>query len=314
MVKATIFFLSALFLSFAMASKSEVRIADKSTVRVGEPIRLGTLMKGQIDDSELSDRIYNLVVFEAFTDEVEKTFESEELAYTLRQKLSFQDLQRVSIKIPRNFKIKGKRNFLYQGDLMREISNQALSLCSDCTVEFDDLKMPALDIKGEILRVRLETQTLKAAGSFLLPLVVETSQGRSSFWVTGKISLYKLAPVAKRLLRANERITEADFEMKRVNVSFAKDGVPSADSLAGKLTARLLTLGQPIFEADLKKEKAAKRGQTIKIVVGDEGFEIVSSGVAQEAGSLGDSIKVKMSDTQKLLSGVLTDNGVVRLQ
>lgn len=313
-MKSVFFLIAALFLSWAFASKSEVRIAEKSTVRVGEPIRLGLLIQDQIADQELSDRIYNLVIFEALTEETEKTYESEELALTLRQKLSFQDLQRLSMKIPDQFKIQARRDFLSQTDIMREISKEASRRCLGCTIEFDDLKLPEMKIKGEILQVRLETQPLKGAGSFLLPLIIETSQGKNALWVTGKISFYKSAPVAKRLLRANERITSDDFEMRKVDVSFAKDGIPTADSLAGKMAARILTVGQPIFAGDLKKEPAAVRGQSVKILIGNENYEIATSGTAEEAGSIGDLIKVKSSETKKLLTGVLVDKGVVRLQ
>lgn len=298
----------------ALAERFEVRVAEKSTVRVGEPVRLGNLMSGQIQDSELSDRIYNLVVFEAIPNEEEKSFKSEELALILRQKLSFQDLQRLSMKIPELVRIRAQRNHLHSGDLMREISEQARALCTGCTIEFDDLKIPELKIREEVLQTHLETQNLKSAGSFLLPLQVQTSQGKSVYWVTGRISFFKEAPVAKHLIRSGERVLENDVEMKKINVSFAKDGAPSLDELNGKIVVRTISMGQPIFANDLKREPAAQRGQLIKILVGNEGFEVASSGTAEESGGIGDVIKVKSADTQKMLSGVLIDKATVRIQ
>ena len=298
----------------ALAERFEVRVAEKSTVRVGEPVRLGNLISGQIQDSDLSDRIYNLVVFESIPNEEEKTFKSEELALILRQKLSFQDLQRLSMKIPEQVRIRAQRNYLQAGDLMREISDQARALCSGCTIEFDDLKIPELKVREEVLQTRLETQNLKGAGGFLLPLQVQTSQGKSVYWVTGRISFFKEAPVAKHMIRSGDRILENDVEMKKVNVSFAKDGAPSLDELNGKIAVRTISMGQPIFASDLKREPAALRGQLIKILVGNEGFEVASSGTAEEAGGIGDVIKVKSSDTQKMLSGVLIDKATVRIQ
>jgi flagella basal body P-ring formation protein FlgA len=298
----------------AQAERAEVRVAEKSTVRVGEPVRLGNLISGQIQDTELSNRIYNLVVFDAITSEEEKSFQSEELALILRQKLSFQDLQRLSMKIPEVVRVRAQRNYLHAGDIVREISEQAKRICTDCSMEFDDLKIPELKVREEVLQTRLETQNLKAAGSFLLPLQVETSQGRSVYWVTGKISFFKEAPVAKRLIRSGERLSEADVEMKKINVSFNKDGAPTLQELAGKISLRTITMGQPVFVSDLKKEPAATRGQIIKILIGDENFEVVSAGTAEEGGGIGDVIKVKSSETQKLLSGVLVEKGTVRVQ
>jgi flagella basal body P-ring formation protein FlgA len=313
-VKFFVVLLTICFGLSAWALKSEIRVAEVSTVRVGDPIRLGALVQEYIADPELNAKVQELVVFEALTDETEKVYESEELALTLRQKLSFQDLQRIAVKIPNQFRIKAKRNFLYQGEIMRKITEQALNACDGCTVEFESLNLPELKVKGEILKTQLETQPLKAAGSFLLPLIVETSQGKNTFWVTGKIAFYKTAPVARRLLRANERINAGDFEMKKVNVSFAKDGIPAAESIQGKMAARMLTVGQAIFEADLKREPAATRGQIVKILVGNESFEVATSGTAEETGNIGDMIKVKSNDTKKLFSGVLIEKGVVRVQ
>jgi len=308
--------LIAIFISVsrAQAERFEVRVASISTVRVGEPVRLGNLIVGQIQDLELSNKIYNLVVFEAITSEEEKIFRNEELALILRQKLSFQDLQKLSMKIPENVRVRAQRNYLHAGDFIREISEQAKGLCAGCVIEFDDLKIPVLKLREEVLLTRLDVQNLKAAGSFLLPLQVETSNGKSVYWVTGKLSFFKEAPVAKRMIRSGDRFSENDVEMKKINVSFAKDGSPSLQELNGKIAIRTITMGQPIFMNDLKREPAATRGQIIKILVGDESFEVSSTGTAQEAGGIGDVIKVKSSDTQKMLSGVLIEKGTVRIQ
>lgn len=306
--------LLSLCFSLARAAKFEVRVADKTTVRTGDPVRLGTLISGQIEDKELSDKIYDLVVFEPLTSEGEHVYRSEELALTLRRKLSFQDLQRLSMKIPEQFAIRAKRNYIYPADLIREITQAAQRVCGDCTVQFDDLKVPEIKAKDEILQTRLETQPLKAAGSFLLPLITETSNGKNVFWVTGRISFYKLAPVARRLLQSNEALSQNDFEFRKVDVSFARDGVPTGDELIGKTLSRTISIGQPIFAGDLKKEVAARRGQMVKILVGGEAFEIATSGVAEEGGSIGEVIRVKSDDTKKMLSGVLVDKATVRIQ
>jgi flagella basal body P-ring formation protein FlgA len=309
-----VLFISCLGVFAARASKFEVRVAEKSTVRAGDPIRLVALLKGEIPDSELNAKLSDLVVFEALANGTEKTFKSQELVLILRERLSFQDLQRLSVKVPERFVVRAQRNFLYPTDIAREIKERAQAMCAPCTVEFEDLNMPEMKGANEVLQTHLDTQALKGAGSFLLPLQVETSQGRNVHWVTGKISFYKMAPVAKRLIRANERIAESDFEIKKINISYAKDGIPSKEDLSGKLSMRTLAVGQPIFAADLKKEPAATRGQSVRILTGNESFEIVTSGIAEEGGSIGDSIKVKSSDTQKLLSGVLIDKGTVRVQ
>lgn len=314
MLKYLIVILLSLFLVNAFAVRSEVRVAEKSTVRVGDAVRLGTLLVGQIEDTELLNRVYDIQVFEGFTSEGEKTFTSKQLALTLRQKLSFQDLQLLSVKIPEVFTVKAVRNYLYPNDIMRQISQAGRNVCLGCTVEFQDLTLPELKTNQEVLKVTLDSQSVRQSGSFVLPLIVETSNGKSNYWVSGKMNFFRMAPVATRMIKFGERIQSGDFEYRNVNVTFAKDGVPQEAALGGKVAGKTITAGQVIYLGDLKKEAAAQRGQIVKIIVGGEHLEVISSGTAEETGSIGDMIRVKSSDTQKVLSGVLVEKGIVRVE
>jgi flagella basal body P-ring formation protein FlgA len=299
---------------WAKADKLEVRIADMSTVRTGDPIRLGTISSGLEKDPILYRRIYDTVVYEPIDSESTQTFTSESLAIILRNKLSMQDLQQVSFKIPESFALKARRNFIYPQDIQHSIVLQAENTCKPCDVIIDDLRIPVVKTQNEILSVNLDTTNLKGAGGFLLPLNMETSQGKNSVWVTGRLSIYKMAPVAKRLIQMNERLTESDFEFKRVNINFTRDGIPAAAELVGKMASHPIGYGQTIFYADLKNELAARRGEIVKLILGDKEFEVSSQGTAEEQGSIGDIIRVKVSDSQKMMSGILVDKGVVRIQ
>jgi flagellar basal body P-ring formation protein FlgA len=294
--------------------KTEIKVSEKSTVRVGDPIRLGYLIPGPVANTELLDKVYDVIVFEALNSEEDKVLTSSQIAQTLRQKLSFQDLQHLALKVPEEVTIQVRRNFLYPTDIARDIRRQAQQICSGCQIQFEDLTLPEFISNEEILKTRLDLQSLRMGGSFLLPLHIETSKGKSQVWVTGKVSFYKDAPVAKRMIRSGESLSSDDFEIKNVNVTLARDGVPTLEEIKDHLAAKMITVGQAIFFSDLKKEPAALRGQMVRILVGDEGFEITSSGIAQEAGSKGDMIKVKSTDTQKVLAGVLVDKGTVRVQ
>ena len=298
----------------AKADKLDVRISELSTVRVGEPIRLGVISTGLEKNSALYKKIYDTVVYEPISSEQTQIFTSESLAVILRNKLSMQDLQQVSFSIPENFSLRARRNYIYPQDIKRSIIIQAQANCKPCDVVIDDLKIPDVATRNEIMTVDLDTSTLKGAGGFLLPLNMETSQGKNSVWITGRLTVFKMAPVAKRLIQMNERLTASDFELKRVNINFTRDGIPTADELMGKIASHPIGYGQTIFYADLKNELAAKRGEIVKLLLGDKEFEVTSQGTAEEQGALGDVIKVKVSDSQKLMSGVLVDKAVVRIQ
>lgn len=312
------FFVAIISLIFVVrvfaVGKYEVRVADVSTVRVGDPIRLGVIADTEITDADLADRLTNLVVLPAIDSETTKEILSQEIALALREKLSFQDLQRVSVKVPETVKIRAKYNYFYEKDLRSQIAKKAQSFCNACEVVFEDFRINEVPLKEEILSYKLDTSNFRQAGTFVLPLMLETSKGKSSIWVQGKASFYKEAPVAKRMIRSGERLALDDFEIKRVNVSFSKDGTPQSENLVGKLAQRVLSAGQVIYANDIRREPAALRGQLVKVILGDGTFEVSSQATAEEAGVIGDVIKVKTTDSKKLMSGTLVEHGVVKVE
>ncbi len=314
MVKVCALLFTMLFGISAFAAKAELRVAEKSTVRVGDPIRLGVLLAGEIQVSELINKVYDLVVFEAFSGEGERVIKSQELALVLRERLSFLDLQLLSVKIPETFMIRAQRNFIYSKDLQRQVRLQASAFCPDCNIEFQDFNVPEIKSNQEILGMKLDTQSVRQSGTFLLPLKVETSQSPLNLWLSGRLAFYHEAPVATRLIQSGERLQASDFQIKKVNVTFNKDGAPAIEQLAGKVASRTITMGQPIYFGDLKKEQAAQRGQMVKIVLGTESFEVSVSGTAEESGAIGDTIKVKTADTKKIMSGVLIEKATVKVE
>lgn len=313
-VLGLIFIQLLLLESFAWA-KGTLQVAELSTVRIGDPIRLSVLATAEDVDQELLAKLNNIVVLEAVQKEGQFEFPSSEVALALRKKLSFQELQRITLKIPETVKVRAKRNHIYQADLRNQVLSVATDQCGlKCEITFSDFRSPELNANYEVLSYRLETASLRGVGSFVLPLQVETSQGRLQLWVTGALRARKEALVAKRLISVGQTVDEADVQMKMVDVTFAKDGTPSIEDLRGRIAARMINAGQTIYFSDLKKAIAATRGQPVKIVIGDGEFEVTTQGLAVDAGSIGDQIKVKSADTNKLLSGELIDKGVVKVE
>lgn len=303
--------------SVAVAARSELRVSEFSTVRVGDPIRLKVLLADNIQDAELSQKISQLVVLDSINTEETKDFQSEDLALILRRKLSFTDLQKLSVKIPETFRLKAVRNYIYPMDIQEQIQQKAQNFCTQCEIVFDDLKIPEIKNSLDMLGMQLDTTGIRGAGGFLLPLKISTSQGVRNMWINGKLSFYKMAPVAKRLIQSNERISASDFEMKKTNISYAKDAVVgdlTVLSTNGIMAGKIMNIGDVLYSADLKKEPAAKRGQAVKLLIGNDTFEVTANGVTEESGVIGDMIKVKNVDNAKILSGILIEKGTVRIQ
>jgi flagella basal body P-ring formation protein FlgA len=59
---------------------------------------------------------------------------------------------------------------------------------------------------------------------------------------------------------------------------------------------------------------ALKFGDQVDLILGDDGVAIMTKGIAQQNGFVGDSVKVKSVVTNKMLDGIITARGVVNVR
>ena len=315
-LKLLCLFMSGLLLStsWASANKVELSIAEKSTARVGQALRLGDLADlNQVQDLELAERLFETVLFPVVSEERELQLSSVELAGALRQRLSFQDLQAVSVRIPEKTTVVFKRHFLSAVEVRFLLRNVLRRQCGQCEVVIDDLVVPEIKTNQEVLGYRFVTSGVRP-GSAMVPLEVQTSRGPVSYWITAKTSLFQNTPVANRLIQMGEKISSSDFEIQKINVTFARDSAADVEGMTNQVAARTIALGQSIFKSDLRPAPAVLRGESLKILTGSGDIEISASGVSEQQGAVGEVIRVKNNENQKIISGTIIDKGVVRIR
>jgi flagellar basal body P-ring formation protein FlgA len=87
--------------------------------------------------------------------------------------------------------------------------------------------------------------------------------------------------------------------------------VESRAALVGKVAKRTLLPGRAIAALALDNPKAVANGAQIKLVYHDGGLSIVTSALALESGAVGDTIKVRNSDSGLTISGTIQPDGSV---
>lgn len=221
-----------------------------------------------------------------------------------------QDLRGLNpkIKIPTKIKVTFSTTPVSRQEVERKIQNVLKASCHECeyTISIQSTPVPhgtAWD---------LDFSQLASKGGFLLPL--HDGSRNSIKWISGTIRVSQLTPVAKKMILQGERVQSEDLKLVLTDTTYAKDGVLRLEDISGQLAARSLTVGSPIWPSDLKKEPAAKKGQAVKAVLGDESFEITIVMQAEENGFIGDVIKIRNLENKKILSGVVTEKGVVKVQ
>jgi flagellar basal body P-ring formation protein FlgA len=314
-----VFVLSLLlpFVSVAEIQKPSLSIQSRSEVTAGLPIRLKDIGTVEYVMPEQAHQVLETVLFEPLEDQKTKQVRSSEVIRVLKDKMS--ELTELKDKwtyfIPETVVIVAKKNAISESALKREIIWSLQEKCRDCTqISVRDLKVPKISTKENMTDWLLETDQLKISNSFLIPMQAIFANSRETYWISGTMKAKKRGPVTLRQIPAGHRITEQDFKLDEVDITFAKDSLPTDKELIGQSLTRTISLGQPIFRGDLKKELAVLRGQQITAVLGNEIFEVSAQMQAEEQGYVGDIIKIKSQEGKKVFSGQITDKGVVRIK
>lgn len=199
---------------------------------------------------------------------------------------------------------------LVEEKIMGQIRRAYAGVCADCRFEFSGLRIPAVDGR-ELEDLRVITDTVAWQGSFLLPL---EARDRRIGWVSGQVRIFRRGPVARRALRPNEPLSENEVEERWVDVTFSKDQLASREDLAQMTPRRFIGVRQPVMKGDLRKSFVVQRGQTVKATSGGDLFEVATRMRAEEPGAVGDLIRVKNLETQKILSARVASEGTVRIE
>ena len=211
--------------------------------------------------------------------------------------------------LPPEMKIIRSQSVISRMEVERKIKNKLYSNCSECDVQVQISSVPnsmandwALD-----LNIDLTKSTL------MVPIFsVKNSENRG--WVVAEVKKYQMVPVLNKSIKIGEIITEDLLSIEKREVLNKRDTVLKVESIIGMQSVRFLNAGQIIQYSDLKKEHVLKKGQMVRAMFGGADFEVAISAEVQESGAIGDVVKVKNLDSQKVFAAKIVDRGIVRIE
>jgi flagella basal body P-ring formation protein FlgA len=224
--------------------------------------------------------------------------------------------ERISLRVPTRVTVARSAFQMRPKDVEASLRSQLKALCGDCEFEITGLNLPlipATTANGSSWQIRMRPEIPK--GNFSVPVEVTSAEGaRRNYWISGTLSVRREVPVAARALQFGEKIQSQDFNMQMRDVTFSADVGASSADFDSSVVARQIGAGQIIWRNSLRRELAMKSGDVVKVTAGGESWQITIDGVAQSNGYIGDVVRVKIPRTQKLVSGVLREKGVVEVQ
>ncbi len=238
-------------------------------------------------------------------------------AQILRAKLnSFEDANRIVLNIPSEVLISRKSAKLETTEIESELMSRLKKQCLNCDYEITNLILPIINqdlSNGSSWRIKIENQAPK--GSFSIPLEVSNDDGtRRLYWLAGNIRVHQLVPVAKHNINSGENVKDDDFYFDKREITYVNDNIASADELKVAVAGRNILANQIIGASSIHKPSVVRIGETVKVFIGEDGWQVSLDGVAQQNAFKGDLVKVKILRSQKIISGIATEKGMVEIR
>ena len=224
--------------------------------------------------------------------------------------------EKIGLRVPARVTIVRKSLRIRKEEVEAELKSQFKAICGDCDMQISALSLPAVPptvTAGATWKVQTRPELPK--GNFSLPLEVTYEDGtRRTYWISGNLAVRKMVPVAARAMMAGERLHAEDFTMQSKDITFASDVAAPQSEIAASVAARALAAGEIVWRSSLRREMAIRSGDAVKVMAGGEAWLVSIEGVAQSSGYIGDVVKVKIPRTQKTISGLLKEKGLVEVR
>lgn len=312
-MKAFLFFIVNLFVLLAWA-RPQIEVRAQNEVLASKDITLGDLADFKGFSDELEKRWRPIVVvgeWQGQTTEIPR----QQLVQLLKEEMST-DMQmkllNPSLLIPDVIKIQKRQVAMDEKSIGAVLRESLAKLCVECQIEVLSVKLPKF--VGQIENLELNLANLEIKASQTVPVQFSIKNKQMDAFVTVQARFKKHSIVAKRPLRQGDRIQRGDVESALIDISNIANSTAVEQEIVGRLLSHSVASGQAILKGDVIREPAIKKGQAIKITTGSTLFEVSTSGQAEENGFIGDVIKIKASENNKLLSGKVIEEGKVVLQ
>ncbi len=247
-----------------------------------------------------------------------RTFTQDVIAASIKDDLKSVEVQtgeHFELKIPSRVTVTKKKASFSSANLKAQLLSKFKEICGECDFEINNLNVPATAKMAPDATWALRVPKELPKGSFSYPIEITLNDVTSqAYWVSGQLVIRRLVPVAAREIAVGEKIQPDDLVSQMKDVTFAIDAPVSPADLASGVSSRQISAGQIVFRSSVRKELAVRMGDVVKVTTGTDEWQISLDGISQASGSIGDVIKVKIPKTQKLVSGLLREKGVVEVQ
>lgn len=276
----------------------ELTFSSATEVSPRSEITIYDIVEAKNATDQIIDEMKSLKIADAKSSHIGKN----DLAKTLRH------LQAKFI-LPSEIKIVRSRNEVSRMEVERKIRNQLQVGCFDC-----DLQVQISSVPGNFASDwELDLNVDLTKSTTLIP-IFSSSQPDKKGWVVAQIKRYQRVPVLNHAIKMGDVFSRDLFSLEKRMIFNPRETILKIEAVEGMQASRYISAGQLLTYADLKKETVVKRGQIVKVLAGTKSFEVSMSGQVEETGAIGDIVRVKNIDSQKVFAAKVVERGVVRIE
>ncbi|MGR3292742.1 MAG: flagellar basal body P-ring formation chaperone FlgA [Candidatus Scalindua sp.] len=150
-----------------------------------------------------------------------------------------------------------------------------------------------------------------------IELVVSASSGGRRFFkvpVYFNVRVFEYVTITKRKMRRKQLVTKENvFIARRDTTRMRGMAFSSFDDLKGMTTITAVRANTILTDYMVEIPPTIKQGSIVKLILKQRGFEIVTKGLAQQAGYKGEVIKVKNMNSKIMLYGKIINSDSVHV-
>lgn len=297
----------------AFAAKATVDVLPQVYVS-GDHILLKDITKTKNISPELQTKINSIVIGDTPKEGEVRSFSSYAISEIIRYNLR-NDIDDITLKIPSEVKVSRKATKLTPAEVEARLKTWVESTCEPCEVRISALRVQDAGKLTPSMTWAISNTQIIPRGNFNISLdIYKDNNFYKKVFVQGNLRILKEVPVVKRNLQYGERIQRDDVSFEKQDITFSRETIPLAEELYGSEVAGNLSSRQIIWKRNLKRKMALTRGAPVQVTVQNQGWRIHITGISQENGYIGDTVKVLNPDTKKLIVGVINDEGMVEVK
>jgi flagella basal body P-ring formation protein FlgA len=173
----------------------------------------------------------------------------------------------------------------------------------DCVVEMAGFTAPVVPV-GSHPRPAVAQMDFNANTGRFTAMLSVTAEGMDPITtrIAGQVDTLVEIPVPAIRLASGAVVRAEDLRMTRVSLSQAKGEVVRDPSQAvGMQLKRSVTPNQPISTTDLIRPAVVGRDSIVRIVLDSQGLSLSGQGIALEAGTMGERIRIRNPSSRAVL-------------